>query len=92
MVEEIMQAAMVEEIMQVATVAATVVAATVVLILNLTLLIQINPQEQKVGKIEVMETLRKILNMKVAELGEKEEFQMKVIHQIKRISNPILQV
>ena len=66
--------------------------ATVVEILNLTLLIQINLLEQKVGKIEVMETLLKILNMKVAEVGEKEGLQMRIIYQMMRINNPFLQV
>ena len=50
--------------------AITVVAievATVVVILNLILLTPINLPEQKVGKIEVMETLLKTLNMKVVE-------------------------
>ena len=58
-----------------------------VLILNLILLIIINPLEQKVGKIEVMETLLKMLNMKVVEVGEKEEFQIRVIYQMRKINN-----
>ena len=84
--------------MAVAMVAAMVViivAATVVIMVvvtpNQTLLIQINPLDQKVGKIEVMETLLKILNMKVAEAEEKEEFQMRTMCQIMIISNPSLQ-
>ncbi|KGF91084.1 hypothetical protein EU93_1252 [Prochlorococcus marinus str. MIT 9116] len=47
---------------------------------------------QKVGKIEVTATLLKILNMKVAEVEEKEECQMKVMYQTKRINSPFLQV
>ena len=64
--------------------------ATVVEILNLTLLIQINLLEQKVGKIEVMETLLKTQNMKVAELEGKGVFQMRVIPQMRKLSNPFL--
>ena len=71
---------------------AAVTAAEVMVeeILNLTLLIQTNLQEHKVGKIEVMETLLKTLNMRVVEAEEKEEFQMKLIYRMMRISNPFL--
>ena len=74
-------------------VAATVVimVAATVAILKLTLLIRINLQAQKVGKIEVMETLLKTLNLKVVEAEEKEESQMRVMFQMKRINNPFLQ-
>ena len=62
----------------VATAVATAVAVTVVdtveAILNLVPLIAINPLVQKVGKIEAMEILWKTLNLKVEEVGEKEEF------------------
>ena len=54
-------------------------AATGAVILNLVLLIPINPLVQKVGKIEVMEILRKILNLKVEEVGEKEGFPVMAI-------------
>ena len=43
-----------------------------------------------VGKIEVMETLLKTLNMKVAEAEEKEEFQMRITYQMMRINSLIL--
>ena len=72
----------------VVTVAILVVMAAV--ILNLTVLTPINPQVQKAGKIEVMGTLLRILNMKVAEVGEKGEFQMEVMLQMMKISNPFL--
>ena len=87
MVEEIMvaaMAAMVEEI-----IVAAMAAAMVEEIMSL-ILIQINHQEQMVGKIEVMEILQKTLNMKVAEVEEKEEFQMRVIHQMRRFNDPFL--
>jgi hypothetical protein len=45
---------------------------------------------QKVGKIEVMGTLLRILNMKVAGVGEKGEFQMEVMLLMMKISNPFL--
>ena len=77
--------------MAVATVVAMAVA-TVVATLNLILLTPINLLVQKVGKIEVMETLLKTLNMKVVEVEEEGEFPMKVIHQTRKISNPFLQV
>ena len=67
------------------------VAMAAEVITNLTLLTPINHLVQKVGKIEVMETHLKILNMKVAEAEEKGEFLMKVIHQMRLISNPSLQ-
>jgi hypothetical protein len=50
-----------------------------VAILNLVLLIVINPLAQRVGKIEVMEILRKTLNLKVEEVEEKEEFPVMAI-------------
>ena len=49
-----------------------------VLILNLVVLLTaIDPLVQKAGKIEVMEILRKTLNLKVEEVEEKEEFLAK---------------
>ena len=73
-------------------VAATVVAATVVVILALIILTPIDLQVQKVGKIEVMEILLKTQNMKAVGVGEKGVFLMRVILQMKIISNPFLQV
>ena len=87
MEEEIM-AATVEEIM--AATVEEIMAATVEEILNLILLIQTNPPEQKVGKIEVMETLQKTLNMRVEEVEEKGVFLMRVTPQMREISNPFL--
>ena len=66
--------------------------ATVAAILNLILPIPTNLQEQMVGKIEVMVILLKILNMKVVEVGEKGAFQMRGMHQMRKISNPFFQV
>jgi hypothetical protein len=54
------------------------------------LLTVINPLELKVGKIEVMVTLLIPLIMKAAVVGEKEVFQMKLMYQMKRTSNPFL--
>jgi hypothetical protein len=67
-----------------------ITAVTAAAILNLILLIPINPLVQKVGKIEVMGTLLRILNMKVAGVGEKGEFQMEVMLLMMKISNPFL--
>ena len=53
-------------------------------------LTQINPLVQKVGKIGVMETLLKTLNLKVVEVGGKEEFQMRRIYLTRRINSPFL--
>ena len=72
---------------QVVTVAIAVATAA---ILSLIVPIPINPQVQKVGKIEVMGTLLRILNMKVAEVEEKGESQMEVMLQMMKISNPFL--
>jgi len=63
----------------------------VVEIPNLILPIQINPPEQKVGKIEVMETLLITLNMKIVGVEEKGECPMRAILQTRQISNPFLQ-
>ena len=71
--------------MVVATVAVAIAAAMVVATPNLTKLLV-----QKVGKIEVMETLQKTLNMKVGEVGEKEEFPMRIKYQTRRTNNPFL--
>ena len=50
----------------------------------------INPLVLKVGKIEVLVTLLITLIMKAAAVGEKEVFQMKLMYQMKRTSNPFL--
>ena len=71
--------------------AAVITAATDQVILNL-ILIATNPLEQKGGKIEAMETLLKTLNLKVEEVGEKEEFPARVIPQTMKISILFLQV
>ena len=68
-------------------VAIMVVPATLHLILH----IPINLLEQKGGKIEVMVTLLKMMNMKVAGLGEKGVFQTRVVPQMRIISNPFFQ-
>ena len=79
-----------EETPVVATVEAIIVVLTVVVNLNLILPTLINPLVQKVGKIGAMETLLKILNMKVAEAEEKEVVPAKAILQISKFSNPFL--
>ena len=71
---------------------AVIMLVATVVTLKLILLTRINPQEQKAGKIEVMETHLKALNLKVGEAEEKEEFQMRVIYQTKRINIPFLSV
>jgi len=58
----------------IAVTAVVIIAVTAVVDQNLVFLIVINPLAQKVGKIEVMEILRKTLNLKVEEVEEKEEF------------------
>ena len=55
------------------------------------LLIAINPLELKGGKIEAMEIPLKTQNMKVEEVGEKEEFPARVIPQTMKISILFLQ-
>ena len=51
-----------------------------------------NLLELRDGKIEVMEVILTILNMKVVEVGEEEAFQLKLIH-LKKITNiPFLEV
>jgi hypothetical protein len=68
------------EIMLAMVAAVTVVTVEIMLAIpNLIILIPINLQVQKVGKIEVMETLLRILNMKVAEVGEKGASQMVIM-------------
>ena len=69
---------------------ATEVVAMEVVIQDLIALTLINPLGQKVGKIEAMEIPQKTQNSKVAEAGGKEEFQMRVIFQMKRINNSYL--
>jgi hypothetical protein len=80
--------AITEEAMVVAM--AVIMLVAMVAILNLMLLTVINPLELKVGKIEVMVTLLIPLIMKAAVVGEKEVFQMKLMYQMKRTSNPFL--
>ena len=75
-----------------AAVMVVAMAAVTAVALNLILLIRINLPEQKGGKIEVMGVLPKTLNLKMAESGEKEEFRVKVIHQMMAINNPFPQV
>ena len=86
----IMAAAALGVIMAVAMAAAAMVAAMAAVILKLILLTIIKLPEQKVGKIEAMEIPQKTQNSKVAEAGGKEEFQMRVIFQMKRINNSYL--
>jgi hypothetical protein len=64
------------------------VTAVAVIILNLLLLTSINLLEQKVGKIEVMEILPKILTLKMAEVEEKEVLQAILKYLKKGIKNP----
>ena len=78
------------EIMAAVTAAEIIVVVMVAGILKLIIPTQINPQEQKVGKIEVMETLLKTQNTKAVELEEKEEFQMRVMYQKMRVNIPFL--
>ena len=73
------------------TAAEITVAATAAQTLNLIILTLINLPEPMDGKIEVMETLLKTLNMKVEEVGGKEAFQIRVMYLIKIINNPFLQ-
>ena len=91
---EIMAEAMAAEAMAAEAMAAEAMAAVIlavmVEIVNLMPLTLIKLPEQKAGKIEVMETLLKTLNMKVVEVGEKEEFLMRVILQTTKINNPFL--
>ena len=80
-----------EEIIVVATEVVTEeIIAVAIQILTQTILI--NPLEQKDGRIGVMETHLKIQNTKVVEVGEKEEFQTKVISLKKTVRNPYPQV
>jgi hypothetical protein len=95
--EETMAVAM-EETMAVAIAVTVAVAMAVameevmVAIPNLKLLTPLNLQVQKAGKIEVMVIHLKILIMKVVEAGEKGEFLIRVIHQMRKINNLFLQV
>jgi hypothetical protein len=66
--------------------------AMVAVILKLILLTIIRLPEQKVGRIEAMEIPQKTQNSKVAEAGGKEEFQMRVIIQTKKINNSYLSI
>ena len=74
-----------------AVTAAAIIEAVTAAILNLIPHIIINPLEQRVGKIEVMVILLKTLNMKLAELEEKGGFPVRLIPQMRKISNPFLQ-
>ena len=67
-------------------------AAAMVIIMAGVIMNLINLPEQRDGKIEVMGTPLKTLNMKVVEAGEEEEFQVRVTYQMRRISNPFLLV
>ena len=62
---------------------AVVSAVVTVAILKLLLLLPINLLVQKVGQIEVIVILLKTLNMRVVEAGEKEEYLMIKMLQIK---------
>ena len=85
--------AVITAVAMVVIVAVATAVAMAVVIRNLIILILINPLEQQVGKIEVMETLLKTPNMKVAEAEEKEESQMIVKYQMRIIiNNPFVQV
>jgi hypothetical protein len=72
-----------------AAVTAVVVMAAV--ILNPLPLMLINLLEQKAGKIEVSETLRKILNLKIVEVEEKEVLQAILKFLKKEINNPFFE-
>ena len=90
--EVVITAAVIVAAMEVVITAAVMVAAMeVVVILNQIPLTPINLPEQKGGKTEVIQTLLKTMNMKVAGAGEKGEFPMKAMLQAKKISNPFLQ-
>ena len=92
MVAEITQAVMAVMVAEITQAVMAVMAVMGVEILIQILLLRINLLGQKVGKIEVMEILLKTQNMKVVEVGEKEEYQMRVMYQMRRINNPFLQV
>ena len=80
----------------VATVAAIMVvmeaAATVAAIMDPIALTLIHLLEQKVGKIEAMEILLIILNMKMVGVEEKGVCPMTAMLQTRQINNPFLQV
>ena len=61
-------------------------------ILNKTHPLKTNLLEQKGGKIEVMGSLQKILNMKMEDLEENVECQMQEIFQMRKVSIPFSQV
>ena len=77
-------------VMAVVTAAVVVTAAAV--ILNQMQHMLINHLEQKAGKIGVMETLLKTLNLKIAEVEEKEVLLAILKFLKKVISNPFLVV
>ena len=90
-------AAITEAVMVVAAMAAITEAVMVAVIIDLDILIQIlllkiNLLVLKAGKIEVLEKLLKILNMKVVEVEEEEEFLMKQMYLKKRIRIPFLSI
>ena len=68
------------------------VAAMVAAIMDLIALTLINLPEQKVGKIEVMEILLIILNLKTVGAEEKGACPMTAMLQTRQINNPFLQV
>ena len=77
---------------EVAAMAVAIMLAMAEVILDLTALMPINLLEQKVGKIEVMEILLIILNMKMVGAEEKGECPMRAMLQVRQIKNPFLQV
>ena len=88
----VIMAAMVAEATAVVVIMAAMVAEATALVVtpNPTLLTLINLLAQKVGKIEVMEILLKLLIMKVVESEEKGVFPIKVIRQMTKLSNLFL--
>ena len=74
-----------------AATAAAIMAAMAAAIMDLIALTLINLLEQKVGKIEAMEILLIILNMKMVGAEEKGACPMTAMLQTRQISNPFLQ-
>ena len=73
----------------VAVMAVTAVAVMAAVIPNLRPLTLINPLEQKGGKIEVMETPPKVLTSKMAEVEEKEVYQV-ILKSLKKLISNLL--
>ena len=63
-------------------------ATAAVVALNLIALIQVGLLEQKVGKIEAMELLLRMPNMKLVGVEEKEVFPMRASPQTSQTSDP----